>query len=241
MVVAALLLVSVNAPYASECAPIAGGSTQLGRIDAEVRLRFLRDRLRVAARKSRIWNWTWAGLYTGLTVVDLALLDGASHAKLIDNGVGASVAFIGLMSVALVPQDVIADQFWLERRLRRAPQGTDTCALLADAERLLIRDAKSSAFGKGVLVQLGNFLVNMAALFVLGSGYHHWDQAALQGLGGLAIGEVQILSQPNDTVHDLRRYRAGNLGLPPAWRPIGWALAPMAGQGVGGLIVGLSF
>jgi hypothetical protein len=231
----------VGRANAVECAPITGAAPGLERIDARVRLGFLRERLRVAARHTRIWTWTWAGLYSSLTVGELALLAGADRHAQIDNGIGAGASFVGVLSIALSPQTVIADQYWLERRLRRAPPATDVCALVADAERLLVRDAKSSAFGKSALVHAGNFAFNIGVGLLLGIGFHHWDQAALQGLTGIAVGEVMILSQPNDTVDDLRRYRAGNLGLPPSFHKVSWAVAPTAARDRAGLVLGIGF
>jgi hypothetical protein len=231
-----------------ECAPITGGTPELGRIDASVRLRFLRDRLRLAAHRTRIWTWTWAGIYSSLTVGNLALMAGTDRSGLIDDGVGAGASFVGILAIALSPQKVIGDQYWLERRLRTAPPGTDVCALVADAERLLLRDAKSSAFGKSALTHAGNFVFNIGIGFLLGFAFDHWKQAAIQGLVGIAVGEVMILSQPNDTVIDLKRYRAANLGVPPGWRPLssrlglaGWAIAPMIGRDHGGLVAGVTF
>ena len=113
---------------------------------------------------------------------------GTDRAGLIDDGIGAGASFVGVLSVALSPQAVMADQYWLERRLRRAPPGTDVCALLADAERLLVRDAKSAAFGKSALVHAGNFVFNAGVMLLLGIGFNHWEQAALQGVVGVAVG-----------------------------------------------------
>jgi hypothetical protein len=225
----------------AQCAAIPGSVAELEQIDGEVRLRFIRDRMKLGAHRARIWTWTWAGIYSSLTVGNLALMGGADRNDLINDGVGASASMVGVLTLALAPQEIVADQYRLERRLRRAPPGTDVCALLADAERLFIRDAKSAAFGKGVLVHAGNFLFNIGVGFLLGFGFHHWDQAAIQGLVGIAVGEAQIISQPAEIVNDLKRYRAANLGLPPNWRPISWGVAPMAGPHRAGISVGLSF
>jgi hypothetical protein len=234
-------LVLVGDARATECAPIAGGLPELEHIDASVRLRFIRDRLRVEAHKTRIWAWTWAGIYSTITVVDLGLLHDHSRHALIDNGVGAGASAVGILSIALVPPAVIGDQYWLERRLRNATPGTDACALLADAERLLMRSAKSAAFGKSPLIHAGNFAFNLGVSFLLGFGFGHWEQAALQGLVGIAVGEVMIISQPAELVRDLRRYRAANLGLPPNWHPVSWSIAPMIGQHHTGLMAGITF
>jgi hypothetical protein len=219
----AVLLCSLcaSAPAgAVECAPIAGGDPTLGRIDAEVRLRFLRDRMRLAARKARIWSWTWAGIYSSLTVGQLALLPTADKGDQVDNYIGAAASFIGLATIVVSPLRVMSDQRWLERRMRTP--AADVCARLAEAEHLLVRDADSEAFGKSALVHAGNFVLNAGISLLLGLGFHHWGQAALQGLTGIAVGEAMIISQPDQSVTDLRRYRLGNLGLPPSWRPAQW-------------------
>src|SRR3954471_8555313 len=106
----ALLL--LGAANASECAPIAGGVPELGRVDAQVRLRFLRDRLRLAAHKTRIWAFTWTGLYSSVIVYNLAQLNPNDRDNSIDNGIGAAASLVGVLSVALVPPRIMGDQFW---------------------------------------------------------------------------------------------------------------------------------
>jgi hypothetical protein len=231
----------MGAAHAVECAPIAGGTPELGRIDANVRLRFIRDRLRVEARKTRIWAFTWPALYSSVIVYNLAQLNPSDRDNLIDNGTGAAASLVGVLSIALVPPKIIGDQFWLERRLKHAPPGTDVCALLAEAEGLLLRDVKSAAFGKSALVHAGNFAFNMAVGLMLGVAFGHWTQAAIQGLGGIVVGEVMIISQPAGIVRDLQRYRAANLGLPPNWRPVMWTLVPQLAPNYAGLGVAASF
>jgi hypothetical protein len=236
-----LLLLYAGGAQAGECAPIAGAGAQLGQVDAQVRLRFVRDRMRQAAHKMRIWAWTFAGIYSTLTVGNLALLAGADRHGQIDDGVGAAASFVGVLTIAILPPEIIADDYWLERRLRRAPPGTDPCALLTDAERLFVRDAKSVAFGKSAMIHAGNFVFNIGIGLLLGLGFGHWQQAMIQGLIGIAVGEAMIISQPAEIVTDLRRYRAANLGLPPAWRPVAWGVAPLLGDHRAGLMLGLSF
>jgi hypothetical protein len=236
----AVLLLSTSA-HAVECATIAGAVPELAKIDAHVRLRFLRERIRVEARKTRIWAWTWSGIYSALVVYNLALIDPNDRDNLIDQGVGAGASAVGILSIALAPPKIIGDQYWLERRLRNAPAGEDVCAQLADAERVLAREVKATLFGKGALTHAGNFVFNIGVALLLGFGFNHWDQAAIQGLVGIAVGEVMTLSRPGGIVKDLKRYRAANLGVPPAWREISWGLAPMVGPNRAGLLVGITF
>ena len=237
--VMALLVTAVAS--AVECAPVAGAVPELGHVDAQVRLRFIRDRLRTQSRKTRIWAFTWTGLYSAVMVYNLASLNPSDRDNLIDNGVGAGASLVGVLSVALVPPKLIGDQFWLERRLKHAPPGTDVCALLAEAEALLVRDAKSAAFGKSALVHAGNFVFNMGVGILLGTVFGHWKQAALQAGAGIAVGEVMILSQPAEIVRDLQRYRAANLGLPPKWNPVTWTVAPQLSLNYAGIAVGAAF
>jgi hypothetical protein len=226
---------------ATECAPIAGGVPELAHVDAQVRLRFIRDRLRLQSRRTRIWAFTWTGLYSAVIVYNLAQLNPQDRDNLIDNGIGAAASLVGVLSVALVPPKLIGDQFWLERRLKHAPPGTDVCALVAEAEGLLLRDAKSAAFGKSALVHAGNFVFNMGVGLLLGAVFHHWQQAAIQAGLGIAVGEVMIFSQPAEIVSDLSRYRAANLGLPPKWRPVSWGVAPQLSSNYAGITVGAAF
>jgi len=226
---------------AAGCAAIAGGSTSLERIDAGERLRFVRERLRVDARDARIWAWTWAGIYSALTVGNLALLAAHDQDQRRDDYLGAAASFVGLAVLLVSPLKVMRDQRWLERRLARAPAGVDPCALLADAERLLIRDAAAEAFGKGPLVHAGAFIFNLGLGLVLGAGFGHWNSAAITSLVGIAISEIQIVSQPNGALRTLQRYRRANLGPPARWRPYHLGLAPIAGPDHIGLMIGGAF
>jgi hypothetical protein len=54
-------------------------------------------------------------------------------------------------------------------------------------------------------------LLNTGVGLFLGLGYHHWGAGAWNALGGSAIGEAIILTQPTGTMADLRRYRMGAL------------------------------
>jgi hypothetical protein len=201
----------------------------------------LRERIRIEARKTRIWAWTWSGIYSSLVVFNLAQLDPNDRENAIKQGVGASASMVGILSIALSPPKIIGDQYWLERRLRHAPPGEDVCAQLADAERVLLREVKAARFGRGALTHAGNFAFNIGVALLLGFGFNLWDQAALQGFVGIAVGEVMTLSRPGGVIQVLKRYRAGDLGLAPPPRPIGWGLAPMMGQGRAGLVVGITF
>jgi hypothetical protein len=218
---------------AGECTTaVVQGTPALGRVDAGVRLRFVRERLRHEARRARIWSWTWAGIYTGLTAGQLALTAAVARDQRRDYYVGAGAAFIGLIPLTVMPLSVMGDQKWLERRLATAPPGTHECVLLAEAETLLVRDAKNEAFGRSSLVHIGNVVVNLIVFTIIGAGFGHWPNASISFVTGVVVGEAMIYTQPLGAVDDLDRYRGGDLGLAaPAARPFTLRLAPFVAAG----------
>lgn len=211
-----------------ECAPIAGGDAALGHIDADTRLGFLRANLARGARRARLWSWGWAGIYSGLTIGSLALLPTKTANEKVDSYLGAAASFVGVAILIVSPMKITFDQTWLERRLRTAPAGTDRCALVADAERLLIRDAADADLGRQPFVHVFNFLFNIGVGLALGIGFGHWDEAALTAGVGVALGEAQILTRPMDTVETLRRYRLGGVGPLPPSNALRWSLVPVS-------------
>jgi hypothetical protein len=207
----------------TECAPISGALPALAHIDAAERLAFLRARLERGARNARIWSWTWGVVYSGIAATSWTLAgvsDAHDRVDWIVNGAGATV---GVAVLVISPLSIMRDQAWLERRLARAGPDYHVCAALADAERLLIRDADSQAFGKGPLVHVGNIVFNIGLGLILGAGFGHWDSAAQAWFVGAAVGELQIVTQPVDAIADLRRYRFGL--LKPARDPWPWRMS----------------
>jgi hypothetical protein len=229
-------------PSVVHCKRIELGSRALEEIDARVRLRFISQGLAHAAFKARFWAWTWAGIYSALTVGNgILALTSSNPDDRTDAYIGTAASFIGLMVLVVLPLKVMGDQRWLERRLRKAPADEDTCRLLADAERLLIRDADSQAFGKSPLVHAGNFGFNIAIALLLGVGFGHWNAAVITGLTGIAIGEIQTFTQPSDTIAMLRNYRFGRLTATPPKPRTTWMLAPTVTHDRYGVTLGVSF
>jgi hypothetical protein len=153
-----------------------------------------------------------------------------SRAGRIDGFIGAGSAAIGIAAMQLMPLKVIGD----ERRLRAAGPGTDRCALLAEAERLLERDARSEAFGTSPLMQAGSLVFNVGLAVVLGAGFHHFRTAGITLGVGAVVGELEIATQPTHSIDALRRYRAGL--LEHTEKPArSWTIVPSVGAGEYGL------
>ena len=214
---------------------IAGGSPELGAIDAETRLRWLDQHLASGAARARIWAWTWRAAYTGITVVEASLAATTDNASdRVSDIVGASSAFIGVAANVLLPLKVMGDQRWWAKHYARS-RGDDVCSLLNTAEQLFIRDAESEAFGVGPLVHVGNFLINIAGGLVIGYVDNgRWAPFLYPSLVGIAVGEIQVATQPTDVIEDLRLYRAGQLAGRPNPPRLGVAFAPMPLRDGGG-------
>jgi hypothetical protein len=219
---------------ANQCRVIDGGTPELAAVDAEVRLRWLDQRLAADAARARIWAWTWRAAYTGITIGEVVLAvtakDTESRAADIVGGVSS---FIGVAANLILPLKIMGDQSWWAKHYARS-RNDDACALVNTAEMLLVRGAESEAFGVGPLVHVGNFLINIAGGLVLGLGYNRWPAFAYTSLVGIFVGEVQVATQPTDAVEDLRLYRAGKLDMAVSKPRLGLAMAPIILRDGGG-------
>lgn len=237
--VALVVLSAARGVEGRECAAIEGGAPSLASVDAADRLRFLRDGLRSSARHARAWSWAWGATYAALTVGQLGLVPVVAREARPDFYVEGGASAIALLAIVVLPLRVIGDQRRLEARLASAPAGADPCALLADAERYLVRDAAAERIGKSWLLPAGVVAVNLAAGLTLALGFGRLQSAALDGAAGLAIGAIQINTQPTDSQQLLDRYRANQLGPSPPVSAL--QVVPLVGAGRYGLAFGGSF
>lgn len=239
---AAALLVVVLAlateARATDCRPTLAAGPALAAIDAETRLQFVSGRLDAAARASKIWTGSWIGIYGALTVGSLALVPGTKREQRVDWYFSAGTSMVGLLSLAVSPLRSIPDAAWL--RARRA-KVSDVCALIADAERLLVRDAQSEQDCQKLILHIGNVVLNFGSLMVLGFVFRRWEAAALQGVAGTLIGEIMIVSTPKVASDALDAYRTGNLTVGKSAPRVALIAAPMPLQNGAGIALGGSF
>jgi hypothetical protein len=141
-------------------------------------------RLAQQERAFQRWRWAWVGIYTGLTVGNLVLAPFTARRDRIDLYVGAASSAVAIPPLFIFTQP----------RLDEPP-----CALesrLACAEQKLYDVAAFQREARGWVPHVATFVVNAAAGAVLGFGYGRWRSAALTFGIGMAIGEVQIFTQP---------------------------------------------
>jgi hypothetical protein len=208
---------------------MAGSAPALAGYDAAERLRFLQDGMRVAARKARTWTWSWFAIYGALTAGQLVESAVVASPQREGAWVTAGASAVGVLSVVVSPLRVIGDSKRLDQRLAARTTADDPCTLVEEAEKMLLRDAKSEVFGKSWLVHLGGIAINTAVGLALSLWLHDYRTAALNVTVGEALAQLQINTQPTGATDLLARYRSGDLGRSPgrtAASPVGWMIAP---------------
>jgi hypothetical protein len=161
-----------------------------------------------------------------------------SHASGLDLYVGGGAALIGVIPFVVTPLKVMGDEKRFDE-LEAEASKTDSCVALAQAEKLLIRDAANEARGQSLLFHGGNFVFNAGLFFLIGAGFGHWTSATISLLTGLATGEVMIFTQPVGAVEALRDYRRGDFGTPSAGVRMG--IAPLIAKDRSGMVLIVTF
>ncbi len=233
------LVMCARPALSDECtASLVGGEPALQQLNAETRLHFIRERLRIDARNARIWSYSWGTIYSALTVGQFVAAPLVSHASGLDLYVGGSAALVGVIPLVVTPLKVIGD----EKRLDEIEADTPTttpCVALAWTEELLNRDAANEGQGQSLLFHGGNVVVNAGIFLIIGAGFGHWTSATISLLTGIATGEIMILTQPVGALKALRQYRRGELASPSAGVRIG--IAPLLARNSSGVVLILIF
>ena len=208
--VGVVLLAPVPAKAATDCASAIAPAGAVAAIPGELRLTWIDAHLSRTARRAHLWTWGWGVGIAGATVANLAPLPFVRADHRIDWYTGAATTIVGIVPLLIAPLAVIGDGRALHAEIASGST-TDVCRLLADAELRLARDAKNQADGQRWWLHAGNLVLNVGVGLFLGLGYHHWGAGVFNMVGGSAIGEAIILTQPTGSIEDLRRYRAGAL------------------------------
>jgi hypothetical protein len=232
------LLFAATPARATDCAPTIAGSNALAAIDGETRLKFLEQRLDAASHAAKIWTGSWGAIYGALTLGSVGLIPLVPHDQRVPYYFSAATSAVGLISLGLSPMRAIPDARWFKSRAH----AESVCAAVADGERLLVRDSASEAAGQKALLHIGNLILNFGSLMVIGMVFDRWGSAALQGLAGTLIGEIEIVSTPTVASAALDAYRGGDLtGRPRSSPALSLSVVPLMLTDGGGLAFGARF
>lgn len=241
------VLVVPRAAAATSCPEPKGASPALAALDAEVRLKFLRERLAAELAPTKAWMGAWGGGYGLLTVVQLVLTPFLNDEDRKDFYVGAASSLVGLAAVVALPPAVLTDQPALEAKLASTP---DVCAQLAAAEETLARDADDQRFARAWFFHAANVAFNLGVGLVIGFGFtrpgsafgaadNHWTSAIVNAVVGVGVGEAMILTTPWGLMGANDRYRAGTLD--PKRAQVQFRVLPLAVREGAGVLLALSF
>jgi len=199
--------------HAARCAPSVklAADPRLGDVAPETRLAWIDARLALARRSALAWSWAWGGGIGLSGVASLAVVPFVSRGERVDWYTSAASAAVGVIPLAVAPLAVIRDARELHARRGAGATPSDLCALLADAETRLVRDADDQRKQQAWWFHAGNVAFNTGVTLFLGLGFHHWTSGIINGAAGLVVGEALILTQLTRTIDDLRAYRSGDL------------------------------
>ena len=189
-----------------------GGSPALFAVDAELRLRWIDERLARTAHEAQVWTWSWGTGLAVATVANVVPLAFVSPRDRIDWYAGTATTVVGIAPLLIAPLDVVDDSRSLRAEIATRREGANLCSLLASAEAKLVRGANDQAERRRWWYHVVNIALNAGVGLFLGLGYDHWLVGGFNAVSGAAIGEGIIFSQPTSSIDDLAAYRAGSLG-----------------------------
>lgn len=224
---AALLALLWAGIAAADCPrPEGVDSASISSKSDEERLHFLATNLGQQADASFKWTLGWGLTYGVLTIGQIAVIPLFDKEYAPDWYWGAITSALGIPLIFAANPGLLARGGDFRQRAGSATP-ENTCALIAEGERLLIDGAKAQYDSTRWYVHATNIGVNIVLGAILGFAYQHWPAAALNfGLGAPA-GEATILTTPTGLVDALSLYRHGDKRP-----PLTWNLVPM-GMGLG--------
>jgi hypothetical protein len=102
------------------------------------------------------------------------------------------------------------------------------CLVLDRAEEMLIKAARDEADLTSATFQVTSLVLDAGYAAIIALAFKDAAGTVLNGVGAVAVTELQIFTTPTDAVKALERYRRGDLsgarGSPPR---VAWALGPL--------------
>jgi hypothetical protein len=179
--------------------------------EVNARLEFLQLRLKAEAPQARAWEYGWAAVDIGGMGYSVYQLSQANtHSQTAEGVVGAVKSLGGVVGIAFTPFHAVKGAHELDGTPDVTPEERERRMLLA--ESLLRRNAHEADIRYTWKPHFFNALINLAAGGIV-MAFGDW-QRGLQSAGlGIAVGEIQIWTQPWKAKRDLREYRLQFGGL----------------------------
>jgi hypothetical protein len=144
----------------------------------EARLRELSVLLDQQASAVRTWRYSWLGIHGAFTAGQLVLSGFVDETERIGMYLGAGSSVVGALTVALTPA---------------VPDGSGPASEL---EMRLRSGALAERVGTAWWAHVANAAFNVARGAILGLVFGQWTSGLVTAIGGTAIGELMILTQP---------------------------------------------
>ncbi|MDH4262218.1 MAG: hypothetical protein OEV78_04135 [Spirochaetia bacterium] len=210
--------ISMFLPYYGESSPTqAPQNTSKNLSDQEVneRIQFINSSLKTGETGSRIWYWSFLGLYSAGTITQLSLYFAAPSIEPVDlvkrehfrqdMMMGTITTAIGVLSLAISPMP----SMYARNAIESMPDDTmeDRIAKLKKSEKLLAESSKWEKESNSLLMHGLNFGLNLSAGLIIWLAFH---RTIIDGLvtfaPGFLIGEIQLFTQPTKAVKDWNNY-----------------------------------
>jgi len=167
-------------------------SKENARAPADPRTRLL---LREADH-ARTWRYVWTSIGGGLTILPIAgfaVLPKSERGELL---VSASASLVLTAFTWFWPLDVEDDA---ERAAHLEPSTDSACD--AELNRLLLHSTQDEASRYAWPWHVGNFLAALVPAAIILFAFHDRPNAALAVVGGFALGEAELATQPTALMH----------------------------------------
>ena len=175
----------IAAPPGVGAAPVAAEAT------LSQRLASLEAALAKEERHFQIWRWSWTATYAALTVGSLVAVPFVAKEARVDYYTAAVTSAAAVVPTLLFVQPPPPAYL----------PGAEAPARLRLAEQRLAEVAAYQREARTWKVHVINIAVNAATSAFLGFGFDRWKSAALNFVAGTALGELQILTHPNQARH----------------------------------------
>ena len=187
--------------------PRAGAGGVAGQSDQQ-RLAFLSQHASAEASAIGTWKLATGAAFALLVAGQLAIAPLFEPQERPDYYWGAGYSALGLAST-LVPPPAVFERGAAFAREAAAATDDTRCQLIAEGERLLEQSAAAEALTTQWFIHVINVAVNVSLGAILGFGYQHWRNAAINTGMGIAISETVLFTKPRGLVKAWREYSQG--------------------------------